>query len=456
MPTETISDNFLGGRLNAPDPSQPRITLTTNLDFSTDSEYTFDLAIYNQKNVFGIPRAIFIDNTNNSNSLNVNVDITQQSFSVPPNSQGTFSLDCVDKSRITIKGKGTSNLVVRVSLYNWDKAPVVWYSYGATNPNMNKVQGTIAENASLNANSGQNNPVFVAGKDNLGRLVALNINSNGNLITSVNDALPAGANTIGSVNVVGSLPAGANTIGNVNISGSLPAGTNALGTVTLGTGTNTIGSVTGNVASGEADSGNPVKIGGVFNTEPPTLTTGQRGDTQMTSRAEMLVCISNDATQAAVGGSVDGLGSLNALTVRSYTHVFNGSTADRARGDLNGTVTQNSLTNSRWAYAAPTGGISNTTTAVTIQAAGGAGVRNYLTGLQISWSTLSAATELVIRDGAAGIVLWRILLPMVAGNMIVQLPQPLRGSVNTLMEVVTLTAVTGNIYVNAQGFTSTL
>ena len=37
----------------------------------------------------------------------------------------------------------------------------------------------------------------------------------------------------------------------------------------------------GNVASGAADSGNPVKVGGRYNSTPPTLTDGQRGDVQL-------------------------------------------------------------------------------------------------------------------------------------------------------------------------------
>lgn len=40
-------------------------------------------------------------------------------------------------------------------------------------------------------------------------------------------------------------------------------------------------SSTGNVASGATDSGNPVKIGGKYNSTLPTLTDGQRGDAQL-------------------------------------------------------------------------------------------------------------------------------------------------------------------------------
>lgn len=48
-------------------------------------------------------------------------------------------------------------------------------------------------------------------------------------------------------------------------------------------------SVGGNVASGAADSGNPVKVGGVFNTTLPTLANGQRGDIQLDSSARPII-----------------------------------------------------------------------------------------------------------------------------------------------------------------------
>lgn len=46
--------------------------------------------------------------------------------------------------------------------------------------------------------------------------------------------------------------------------------------------------VVGNVASGSADSGNAVKVGGVFNSSFPTLTTGQRGDIQLDSNSRQI------------------------------------------------------------------------------------------------------------------------------------------------------------------------
>lgn len=47
--------------------------------------------------------------------------------------------------------------------------------------------------------------------------------------------------------------------------------------------------VTGNIFSGQADSGAPVKTGGVFNSTLPTLTTGQRGDMQLDSAGRLRV-----------------------------------------------------------------------------------------------------------------------------------------------------------------------
>lgn len=106
-----------------------------------------------------------------------------------------------------------------------------------------------------------------------------------------------------------------------------------------------------------------------------------------------------------------------------------------------------------WAYPAAAGGISNTTTAVTMVAAAGVGIRNYMTAIQMSAPTLGAATEVAVRDGAGGTVLWRGYMSTAGGNQSVNLSSPVKSTANTLLEVVTLSAtVTGAIYINAQGY----
>lgn len=111
-------------------------------------------------------------------------------------------------------------------------------------------------------------------------------------------------------------------------------------------------------------------------------------------------------------------------------------------------------TGSDWSYAAAASGILNTTTAVTIKAAV-TGQRNHLSGLQVMAEALGATTELAIRDGAGGTVLWRTKIGTggLTAGINVTFETPLVGTAGTLLEVVTLSAsVTGAVYVNAQGY----
>ena len=110
---------------------------------------------------------------------------------------------------------------------------------------------------------------------------------------------------------------------------------------------------------------------------------------------------------------------------------------------------------SEWHYAAASGGIVNTTTAVTLAAAAGAGLRNYLASLDLSAIALTTATEIVIRDGASGTVLWRSYISTAGLTpTTIRFDPPLKGSVNTLLEFATLTAAGAAkpVYVNAHGF----
>lgn len=131
------------------------------------------------------------------------------------------------------------------------------------------------------------------------------------------------------------------------------------------------------------------------------------------------------------------------------------ATAVRAIATIGGVPIQKpySIPEADWAYAAAASGIVNTTTAVTLVGAGTAGVKNYLTAMTLNWDTLGAGGEIVVRNGAAGTVIWRGKLPTAAGQMVVTFPTPLQSSAATLLEFATLTAsVTGGVYVNAQGY----
>lgn len=152
--------------------------------------------------------------------------------------------------------------------------------------------------------------------------------------------------------------------------------------------------------------------------------------------------------------TVDSSAAQQCLYVSTQGSNFNGSTWDRIRGDINGSINQPfAMASSRWQYAPPTGGITNSTTAVVLMAAAGTGVRNYLARLQIATSTLATGSEVVVLDGAT--VIWRGYVGTVSSSQDHLFDVPLRGTANTSMSVQMVTAsATGNVYCSAQGFQS--
>lgn len=163
----------------------------------------------------------------------------------------------------------------------------------------------------------------------------------------------------------------------------------------------------------------------------------------------------NFVTNAGVGGSTFAADDISSVL---YPRVKMSQGADGVAVDVSAAapLSVNPFVQAaNWSYAAATGGISNTTTGVTVKAAAGASVRNYVTGLQLEADALGAATEFVINDGAAGTVLWRgkIGTAGLAQQGVVFNP-PLQGTANTLIEIKTLTAsITGGVFANLQGFT---
>lgn len=96
----------------------------------------------------------------------------------------------------------------------------------------------------------------------------------------------------------------------------------------------------GNVASGAADAGAPLKIGGVYHASTPVLADGQRGDVQLSSRSRIL---------SGTGGVISGQDALSNAGMFAWAAdddaataarvgivanmMFNGVTWDRLRGD---------------------------------------------------------------------------------------------------------------------------
>lgn len=108
-----------------------------------------------------------------------------------------------------------------------------------------------------------------------------------------------------------------------------------------------------------------------------------------------------------------------------------------------------------WSYAAAGGGILNSATAVTI-APSVAGLRNFLTHMNIMAEALTNATEIVVRDNTTGTVLWRskITTAGIPNGINIDFPTPLKSSPGNTLGFGCLTASgAGAVYVNAQGYT---
>lgn len=120
--------------------------------------------------------------------------------------------------------------------------------------------------------------------------------------TSGVKAIQSGTWNITNISGTVSLPTGAATAAKQPALGT--AGTASSDVITVqGIASMTPVLVTGNVASGAADSGNPVKVGGVYSSSLPTLTNGNRGNLQLDVNGQLLVALGTqlDATNDTVG-----------------------------------------------------------------------------------------------------------------------------------------------------------
>lgn len=100
----------------------------------------------------------------------------------------------------------------------------------------------------------------------------------------------------------------------------------------------------GNVANAVADAGNPVKIGGKYNSTLPTFTDGQRADVQVGARGSLHVELwaSDSGNSVAAATPGDAAGGASSVYAAAFNQVFNGTNWDRARGMSVATTTGDS------------------------------------------------------------------------------------------------------------------
>jgi hypothetical protein len=99
--------------------------------------------------------------------------------------------------------------------------------------------------------------------------------------------------------------------------------------------------VQGNIAAGATDAGNPVKVGGRFNTTQPTLTDGQRGNLELESRGALKIALYSGVTAITRlqdnNDTVAATSAADKLAVLSRNSVANGTNWDRQSVVTNGT-----------------------------------------------------------------------------------------------------------------------
>ena len=173
----------------------------------------------------------------------------------------------------------------------------------------------------------------------------------------------------------------------------------------------------------------------------------------MTAQPLYVTSVLGQAAPTVAIGALDANGVLQVASATNPLPITIGTVGLTAGTSNIGVVTPYSVASANWQYAAPTGGII-TTAPVTLVAAAGAGVRNYITALQIKGCN-AVASEVVIQDGAA-VVLWRgyVAATMLTADDLV-FPTPLMSStgVNSAITLTVNTTATLT-YVTAQGFTA--
>lgn len=152
----------------------------------------------------------------------------------------------------------------------------------------------------------------------------------------------------------------------------------------------------GNVASAATDSGNPVKVAGVYKSTLDTYTTGQRAQWAMGSRGagHVELWATDAATPATIGSTADTTAAVVGLFTWDQNMLFNGATWDRVRsGGVTGMAGVS-------IQASPSGGysISNITTATTTTVKSGAGT---LHGINVNTKGTVAST-VTVYDNTAG------------------------------------------------------
>lgn len=164
-------------------------------DFALASNLVFDFKSINQGAIFGVPKSCFVDNGTNPSNVDVIVSITGQTFTVPAYAQGYFTINANISSEISFITDGGANDKCNITIYNYDVAPNVWYTFGTFNFDKPlATYGTIQDGADI-ATAPNNEPVYQGGIDRAtGKLEGISVDATGRVNVNVPTPLTVSVN----------------------------------------------------------------------------------------------------------------------------------------------------------------------------------------------------------------------------------------------------------------------
>jgi hypothetical protein len=177
-----VTDLNITGRVTERDTRLGNVFVTYNMDFSSTANYVFQFGIQSQMQTFGVVKSLFLDNGSNPNDVEVAVTGTDQFFTVPAYSIGIYTVDANQGSNINVVTTGGATDICTITFYNWERPPVVWYSFGAFNSDAPiKAYGTMAEGDTV-ASEQFKEPLYIGGIDRgTGQFRGIKVDAQGRL-----------------------------------------------------------------------------------------------------------------------------------------------------------------------------------------------------------------------------------------------------------------------------------
>lgn len=106
----------------------PKVIPLGPFNFGTTATYSINLTTQQQQNKIDIVQCLFIDNSANTSNLVVTANVSGQSITAAPQTQGYYPMLAVQPVIFTVSSAGTVNAAAAVYCLNVPIAPCIWSS----------------------------------------------------------------------------------------------------------------------------------------------------------------------------------------------------------------------------------------------------------------------------------------------------------------------------------------